>query len=111
MEEEEEEEEVDKHNEVVEDSKVVEKEKEVVGQEGREGRSEEGAKGWRSQGNVDLSMKSQVRKRKARARQAMEEKLASAMVKEVEAALATTKRTSTRNREGRVRRVSWQQVP
>ena len=47
-------EEVDKQNEVVEDSKVVEKEKEVIGQEGREGRSEEGAKGWRSQGNVDL---------------------------------------------------------
>ena len=51
-------EEVDKQNEVVEDSKVVENsmvvEKEVVGKEGREGRSEEGAKGWRSQGNVDL---------------------------------------------------------
>ena len=48
-------EEVDKQNEVVEDSKVViGKEKEVIGQEGREGRSEEGAKGWRSQGNVDL---------------------------------------------------------
>ena len=47
-------EEVDKQNEVVEDSKVVMREKEVVGKEGREGRSEEGAKGWRSQGNVDL---------------------------------------------------------
>ena len=47
-------EEVDKQNEVVEDSKVVMKEKEVMHQEGREGRSEEGAKGWRSQGNVDL---------------------------------------------------------
>ena len=47
-------EEVDKQNEVVEDSKVVQKEKGVVGKEGREGRSEEGAKGWRSQGNVDL---------------------------------------------------------
>ena len=46
-------EEVDKQNEVVEDSKV-EDSKEVVGKEGREGRSEEGAKGWRSQGNVDL---------------------------------------------------------
>ena len=46
-------EEVDKQNEVVEDSKVVVG-KEVVGKEGREGRSEEGAKGWRSQGNVDL---------------------------------------------------------
>ena len=45
-------EEVDKQNEVVENSKVVEKE--VVGKEGREGRSEEGAKGWRSQGTVDL---------------------------------------------------------
>ena len=41
-------EEVDKQNEVVEDSK------EVIGKEGREGRSEEGGKGWRSQGNVDL---------------------------------------------------------
>ena len=47
-------EEVDKQNEVVEDSKVVMKEKEVIGKEGREGRSEEGGKGWRSQGNVDL---------------------------------------------------------
>ena len=45
-------EEVDKLNEVAEDSKVVEKE--VVGKEGREGRSEEGGKGRRSQGNVDL---------------------------------------------------------
>merc|ERR1740123_688264 len=46
----------------------------------------------------------------------MEEKLASAMVKEVEAALATTRR-SPRSRAGRLRRgrggegSSWQQVP
>ena len=47
-------EEVDKQNEVVEDSKVVQKEKGVVGKEGREGRSEEGGERWGSRGNVDL---------------------------------------------------------
>jgi len=86
-----------------------------VEKERREGRSDEGEESGRKT-SKDMSTKSRVRKKKARARQAMEEKLASAMVKEVEAALATTRRTA-RSRTGRLRRMrggeatSWGQVP
>jgi len=92
----------------------------MVEKERREGRSEKGSERLRKPSNktskTDQSVKSQVRKKKARARQAMEEKLASAMVKEVEAALATTRR-SPRSRTARLRRgrggegSSWQQIP